>query len=90
MDLLTPVLALPDNAALLDTLQAYLDNSFSLVNTARHLRIHRNTVRQRITAVEDALGRRVSSDTLALRLACLAINNRRGKSQHDVSPERTR
>jgi purine catabolism regulator len=48
---------LGDDPALLATLGAYLDHHGSVGDAATALGVHRNTVRNRLRQVEDALGR---------------------------------
>ena len=49
-----------DDPALVATLGAYLDHHGSVGETAAALGVHRNTVRNRLRQVEDALGRSLS------------------------------
>jgi len=56
--------------ALLDTLEEYLARGCSIVDTARSMFIHRNTLRQRLSRVEEVTGLRLDAeDLLALELA---------------------
>ncbi|PVG81929.1 PucR family transcriptional regulator [Nocardioides gansuensis] len=48
---------LADDPALLDTLQAFLRHHGSLLRVADDLQVHRNTVRHRVSRIEQLLGR---------------------------------
>ncbi|MFI6536691.1 helix-turn-helix domain-containing protein [Nonomuraea sp. NPDC050547] len=72
--LLAPVLAAPDSVALLETLEEFLTCGSSPTETARRLDLHRNTVTQRIAAVERHLGASLTDvDRLSLHLACRSV-----------------
>lgn len=67
----TPLMAA--DAALVETLSAYLEQAGSLEATARLLYVHTNTVRHRIRRIEQITGRSPHDprDALALRLALI-------------------
>lgn len=58
----------PDKQDLLRTLKAYLDHNAQLVDAARELYVHRNTVAYRIEKCEALLNERVRDPEAALRL----------------------
>ncbi|QYC42359.1 hypothetical protein Nocox_23780 [Nonomuraea coxensis DSM 45129] len=71
---LAPVLAAPDGSTLLATLEGYLTCSSSPTDTARRMNVHRNTVTQRVAAVERLLGGPLATmDRLMLHLACRSV-----------------
>jgi PucR family transcriptional regulator, purine catabolism regulatory protein len=60
---------------LLETVETYLDTGRSASNTAAKLKLHRNTVAQRIRRVESLLGVTLvhPDDCLAVQLACRVV-----------------
>jgi purine catabolism regulator len=56
-NLLEPVLTRPDAAELLDSLRAFLGHNGHVGPAAESLGVHRNTLRNRLAASEDLLGR---------------------------------
>ena len=67
---------LGDDPALVATLGAYLDHLGSVGDTATALGVHRNTVRNRLRQVEDALGRSLADPQLRVD-AWVAVQTRR-------------
>ncbi|MGW7529030.1 PucR family transcriptional regulator [Streptomyces sp. NPDC054783] len=59
----------PRTAELRETLHCYLANGRSLITTAEHLHIARNTVAYRVKSAEARLGRTTGTDELELRAA---------------------
>ncbi|MFD4295425.1 PucR family transcriptional regulator [Rhodococcus sp. NPDC058532] len=56
-------------ARLRETLRAVLSHQGNLEATARHLTVHKNTVRYRVQQIEERLGRRITHRALHLELA---------------------
>lgn len=69
-----------DDAALLDTLTAYLDCGGSVTATARRLGVHRNTVNGRLGRTQRSLAADLADPDvrLAFQLACRALNVKEG------------
>jgi PucR family transcriptional regulator, purine catabolism regulatory protein len=59
-NLLEAVLARPDATELLDSLRAFLSHNGHVGPAAESLRVHRNTLRNRLATAEDLLGRSVN------------------------------
>lgn len=82
-NVLRPLDDLPDHdrEALLDTLEAWLDNGGSAERAAQALFVHPNTVRQRLRKLEQRTGRAVTEPRAAAEL-CIALEAvRRGAKQ---------
>lgn len=82
-NVLGPLDVLPDHerAALLDTLEAWLDNGGSAERAAQQLYVHPNTVRQRLRKLEHQTGRAVADPRAAAEL-CIALETvRRAPAQ---------
>ncbi len=84
-NVLGPLDDLPDHEreALLDTLEAWLDNGGSAERAAQALYVHPNTVRRRLRKLEQRTGRAVTDPRAAAEL-CIALETaRRNRSGQD-------
>ncbi len=71
--------------ALLDTLEAWLDNGGSAERAASALYVHPNTVRQRLRKLEQRTGRALSDPRAAAEL-CIALETARHAPKPAAEP----
>ncbi|HWI70997.1 MAG TPA: PucR family transcriptional regulator [Baekduia sp.] len=66
---------LREQPVVLETLRAYMERDLDVAKTARHLRVHPNSVRYRLAKVEDMIGGRLRSPenlmAVLVALACM-------------------
>jgi len=75
LSILDPILDLDTDHELLRTLETYLDSSCSTTDSAHQLKVHRNTVANRINRITELLDARLDDPEtrLSLQLACRVI-----------------
>jgi GAF domain-containing protein len=74
--------------ALLDTLERYLAERRSVIESARALFIHPNTLRQRLGRIEELTGINLDEDDLLSLELAIKLARLHGRPSEDVAPQR--